>query len=63
MRTLASRSDVLSKDYGNRLDRNDMTTTATFQDIQAGGKMIMAAISGIEALTRQLQATVEQAAR
>ncbi len=63
VRTLASRSDVLSKDYGNRLDRNDMTTTATFQDIQAGGKMIMAAISGIEALTRQLQATVEQAAR
>ena len=62
VRTLASRSDVLSKDYGNRLDRNDMTTTATFQDIQAGGKMIMAAISGIEALTRQLQATVEQAA-
>ena len=59
VRTLASRSAGLSKDYGNSLDRNDLTTTATFQDIQAGGKMIMAAISGIEALTQQLQATLD----
>ncbi len=59
VRTLASRSAELSKDYGNSLFRNDMTTTATFQDIQAGGKMIMAAISAIEALSLQLQAALD----
>ena len=55
VRTLAYRSGTLSKDYSSSLHKNDLTTTATFQDIQAGGKMIMGAISSIEALVNRLQ--------
>lgn len=59
VRTLALRTEVLSKDYSTSLYRSDLTTTATFQDIQAGGKMIMAAFSSIEALTNQLQSEID----
>ncbi|MGH8810075.1 MAG: methyl-accepting chemotaxis protein [Noviherbaspirillum sp.] len=62
VRSLALRTEGLSKDYGNSLYRNDLTTTATFQDIQAGGKMIMASLSSIEALSRQLQSRLDRAA-
>lgn len=55
VRTLAFRSETLSKDYSKSLHKNDLTTTATFQEIQADGKMIAAAISSLEASIRQLQ--------
>jgi len=32
-----------------------LTTTTTFQDIQAGGKMITASLGSVEALANQLQ--------
>ena len=50
VRALAARSEELSKSYRDSLHRNDLTTTATFQDIQAGGKMITASLSSVEAL-------------
>lgn len=59
VRTLAFRSETLSKDYSNSLYKNDLTTTSTFQDIQAGGKMIMAAISGIESMVTQLRSRID----
>lgn len=59
VRSLALRTEGLSRDYSNSLHRNDMTTTATFQDIQAGGKMIMASLSSIEAYAGQLQQKLE----
>jgi methyl-accepting chemotaxis protein len=59
VRTLAFRSETLSKDYSNSLYKNDLTTTSTFQDIQAGGKMIMAAISGIESMVAQLRSRID----
>jgi methyl-accepting chemotaxis protein len=62
VRSLALRTEGLSRDYSNSLHRNDMTTTATFQDIQAGGKMIMASLSSIEAGACQLQQKLEWAA-
>jgi len=62
VRSLALRTEGLSRDYSNSLHRNDMTTTATFQDIQAGGKMIMASLSSIEAGAGQLQQKLEWAA-
>jgi len=49
VRKLAFRSQDLSKDYGRSLHKNDLTTTAAFQEIQADGKLVMAAISSIEA--------------
>jgi len=62
VRTLASRSQELSKSYRDSLHRNDLITTATFQDIQAGGKMIAASLGGVAALANQLQSRLEQAA-
>ena len=59
VRTLASRSESLSRDYGDSLSKNDLTTTATFQEIQADGKMIVSAIGGLEALIGQLKGRVE----
>ena len=55
VRALALRTEGLSKDYSKCLFRNDLTTTATFQDIQAGGKMLMASLSGIDALSLTLK--------
>ncbi|VVE20592.1 chemotaxis protein [Pandoraea terrae] len=55
VRALAARSEELSKSYRDSLHRNDVTTTATFQDIQAGGKMIAASLSSVEAMATQFQ--------
>ncbi|WP_206955780.1 methyl-accepting chemotaxis protein [Trinickia acidisoli] len=60
VRALATRSQELSKSYRDSLDRNDLVTTATFQDIQAGGKMITAALGGVEALVHQFQTKLER---
>ncbi|MGF6878143.1 methyl-accepting chemotaxis protein [Paraburkholderia sp. MM5477-R1] len=62
VRSLASRSQELSKSYRESLHRNDLTTAATFQDIQAGGKMITASLGGVEVLATQFQSRLEQAA-
>lgn len=59
VRTLAHRSESLSRDYGESLCKNDLTTTATFQEIQADGKMIVSAIGGLEALIGQLKGRLE----
>jgi methyl-accepting chemotaxis protein len=58
VRTLAARSEELSRSYQESLHRNDLTTTATFQDIQAGGKMIAASLSSVEAIAAQFHATL-----
>jgi methyl-accepting chemotaxis protein len=59
VRALAARSEELSKSYRDSLHRNDLTTTATFQDIQAGGKMIAASLASVEALANQFQAKLQ----
>ncbi|RDK02067.1 methyl-accepting chemotaxis protein [Paraburkholderia lacunae] len=60
VRSLAARSEDLSKSYRDSLHRNDLTTTSTFQDIQAGGKMIAASLSSVESLANQFQAKLSQ---
>ncbi|PLZ02344.1 chemotaxis protein [Burkholderia sp. WAC0059] len=62
VRSLATRSQELSHSYSDSLSRNDLVTTATFQDIQAGGKMIAASLASVEALASQLHAQFGQAA-
>jgi len=47
VRTLAHRAEKLSNDYRANLFQNDLITTTTFQDLQAGGKMITSAIVGL----------------
>jgi methyl-accepting chemotaxis protein len=59
VRNLAMRAQALSTDIGKNLHKNDLMTTATFQDIQAGGKMMMAAISGLDSMIRQLRDKLE----
>jgi hypothetical protein len=59
VRGLAARSEALSVGYSHSLDKNDATTTATFQDIQAGGKMMVAALSGLESTIKRLREKVE----
>ena len=45
VRNLAMRSQELSESYKQNLNKNDFLTTTTFQDIQAGGKMILTDVS------------------
>lgn len=61
VRGLASRSQELSKSYQDSLHRNDLITTATFQDIQAGGKMVTASLGTVAALAHQFRSNLEQA--
>lgn len=58
VRSLALRAQTLSQELGKSLHKSDLATTATFQDIQAGGKMMMAAISGLESNLSQLRGKV-----
>ncbi len=55
VQVLAVRSEALSKEYSKSLHKNDLTTTATFQEIQADGKMIISAISSQEALIGKIK--------
>jgi chromosome segregation ATPase len=55
VRNLANASAELSRDYGKNLYKNDLITTATFQDIQAGGKMITSALVGIDVASKHLK--------
>lgn len=58
VKSLADRSEILSREYGNSLHKNDLITTVTFQDIQASGKMMMAALSGVNSKINQLRSTL-----
>ena len=53
VRSLANRAEALSKDYSNNLHKNDLITTTTFQDLQAGGKMIIGAVTELQVITNQ----------
>jgi len=53
VRNLAMRSQELSESYKENLNKNDFLTTATFQDVQAGGKMILTDISATTEVVKQ----------
>ena len=55
MRSLAARAEKLSKDYRANLYQNDLITTHTFQDLQAGGKMIIASVVGLDLINKNIQ--------
>ncbi|WP_066735859.1 methyl-accepting chemotaxis protein [Cupriavidus sp. D384] len=59
VRALAARSEALSKSYGDSLHQSDLTTTATFQDIQAGGKMVTASLASVALLAEQFEAAYQ----
>lgn len=58
MRSLASRAEKLSNDYRNRLYENDLITTTTFQGLQAGGKMIMGSVTGLNLINNKAKETL-----
>jgi methyl-accepting chemotaxis protein len=64
MRSLAQRAQTLSNEYRGSLHENDLITSSTFQDLQAGGKMIVSTVVGLRVANEQtLQALGGQDAR
>jgi methyl-accepting chemotaxis protein len=57
VKTLATRSGGLSENYRDNLHKNDLIATATFQDIQASGKMILTSLHGLESKINSLAAS------
>ncbi len=55
IRSLATRLAKFSEQYRDNLFKNDLITTTTFQDMQAGGKMITAAVVGLELLNNKIK--------
>ncbi|WP_413927625.1 methyl-accepting chemotaxis protein [Herbaspirillum sp. alder98] len=62
VRDLAQRAEKLSKSYRANLYQNDLITTTTFQDLQAGGKMIVGAVIGLEQINRRTRESLAEAA-
>ncbi len=60
VKTQALNVQTLSGDIGRTLHQGELLTAATFQDIQAGGKVMMAAISGLELMVAQLRSEVAE---
>ena len=54
VRNLAMKSQDLSESYKENLNKNDFLTTATFQDIQAGGKMMLTDVSATTDIVKQM---------
>ena len=53
VRELAQRAEKLSKSYRGSLYQSDLITTTTFQDLQAGGKMIVGAVIGLDQINKK----------
>lgn len=56
VRELAEKSTKLARDYRQNLDKSDLVTTTTFQDIQASGNMIRNAVFGLKAAIDDIRA-------
>jgi predicted small secreted protein len=54
VRTLAVQAQKLAAQLRDGLHKSNLMTAATFQDIQAGGKLMMAAVSGLGASVTRL---------
>jgi Methyl-accepting chemotaxis protein (MCP) signalling domain len=59
VRSLALKAQALASQLREGLHKNNLLTAATFQDIQAGGKLMMAAVSGLGSSVNKLRAGLE----
>lgn len=59
MRSLSVRAEKLAQDFRSSLYENDLITTTTFQDMQAGGKMIVGAVTGLELQNRRILSLID----
>lgn len=63
VRDLALTSTSLAQAYKCNLDRNDLITTTTFQDMQASGNMIRTAVQGLGISADRLRAALADVAQ
>lgn len=61
VRELALTSTRLAEEYRKNLDKNDLVTTTTFQDMQASGNMIRTAVSNLNSSAGKLRLRIESA--
>ncbi len=59
VRSLAIKAQELTSELRQGLHKNNLLTASTFQDIQAGGKLMMAAVSGLGSSVNKLRAGLE----
>ena len=60
VRRLASESHDLAREFQTILDRNDLLTTTTFQDLQASGNMMRTAVFGFNSTSDRFRAALSQ---
>lgn len=61
VRDLALSSSKWALNYRQNLDKNDLVTTTTFQDMQASGNMIRTAVFGLKAANEKIGSTIASA--
>lgn len=59
VRKLSTSAQSLNEDYRSNLNKNALIATLAFQDVQAGGQMIVTAIHGVQNQIGQLSQTLE----
>ena len=59
VRDLAITSEKLSREYRENLDKNDLVTTTTFQDLQASGKMIQTAVFSLRSANEKIRTALD----
>lgn len=57
---MSKSTQALCDTYSHNLNKNDLLITSTFQDVQAGSRMIMTAVDGIDTIVRELESTFDQ---
>lgn len=61
VRKLSTSAQSLNEDYRTNLDKNALIATLAFQDIQAGGNMIITAVHGVQSQINSLDQSLESA--
>lgn len=61
VRKLSTSAETLNEDYRINLNKNALIATLAFQDVQAGGNMIVTAIHGVQSQISNLGNTLEGA--
>ena len=61
VRKLSTSAQSLNEDYRTNLDKNALIATLAFQDIQAGGNMIITAVHGVQSQISSLDQSLEGA--
>ena len=59
VRKLSMRAQNLNEDYRTNLNKNALIATLAFQDVQAGGKMIVTAIHSVQSQINTLNSTLD----